>query len=80
MTGEYTEVAVIDDPDGLSARITRRKNKNGLQQYSFCFFRRYEHAGQDKETGWMDPRHIPAVVRLTSAVDDRLKLERVRAA
>ena len=78
--GVYNEVAIIDDPDGVSARITKRKNRNGLMQYSFSFFRTYEQGGSEHETGWFSPRHIPALVRLTGQVDERLKLERERAA
>ena len=74
----YEEIAVINDPDGPSVRITKRKNKNGLTNYSYSFFRTYMHDGTEKTTTWFSARHIPAIVRLTSAVDERLKLERNR--
>lgn len=70
----YEEVARIDDHDGASARITRRENANGLVQFSFQFFRTFEKGGETKETVWFSPRHIPALVRLTGEVDERIKL------
>ncbi|MDX1421492.1 MAG: hypothetical protein R3322_00040 [Kiloniellales bacterium] len=75
----YSPVDTLADPDGVSVRITKRRNKNGMENYSFQFFRAYEHSGQKKETSWFDGRHIPAFVRLMQRIDMRLKVERDRA-
>ena len=72
----YETVAILKDPDGVYARITKRKNRNGIMQYSYSFFREFEKEGKTHSTTWFSPRHLPAIVRLTGAVQEQLELER----
>lgn len=76
---EYNTVALLKDPDGVFAHITSRKNRNGILQYSFSFYREFEKNGETHKTTWFSPRHMPALVRLTHDVQETLKLERERS-
>ncbi len=74
MTG-YEQIAVLSDPDGVSARITRRAGRDGQVQYSYQFFRTYHKDGEPHETVWFSRRHLAAIGRLAPQVDERLARE-----
>jgi hypothetical protein len=78
MKSDYEEICVLEDRDGVKARITKRRNPRGIDQLSVQFLRSYEQNGQMKETTWFSGRHLAGVARLIAEVDERLRLERER--
>jgi len=60
---DYTEVAVLASGD-LKARITRRVSNIGVTQYAYQFFRTFVSAGEERQTSWLNPRHLGSIPRL----------------
>lgn len=65
------EVVEVHDDDGVVVNITRRRETGHL---SFRFLKEYEARGQVKTTAYLGRRHIPAILRLTKLVGERIDI------
>lgn len=75
-TGDYRVLDEIEDPDGVYARVTCRTSSGGEKLYSFRFYRSFFKDGKHHETNWMLPRHLSAVTRLATKVQDAINRHR----
>ncbi len=69
----YKEVETIHD-DCVVATITQRIATDGKSHFSFRLQRKFEQNGKTKVTSYLGRRHIPAVVRLVTEVEDRIDI------
>jgi hypothetical protein len=73
----YEEVCTFDE-DGVSAKLTRRLRPGGHTQYSFSLYREYQTSDEQRQTRWLDARHIDAISVLGERVRERIALEKDR--
>lgn len=74
MPANYDEVEVIEGAGGIFARITRRRAPTGFYQYSFQILRRFRKGDEQRETGWMNRAHAPAIRELAERAEQRIAM------
>ena len=75
---EFKEIARIEDPDGIGlvASITKRDRAGGYRAFSFSVFKVWtDKAGETRNTSYLNARHIPALRKLLSLVEQYIALE-----
>jgi hypothetical protein len=68
----YEEVAVIRDPDGLIAVISKKKDSD---YFSFAILKEFDREERRVRSSFLNRRHVPAIKRLLTKVEEYLDLE-----
>lgn len=75
MPNSYTDVAFLENGE-VKCAITKRLSNRGLEQFSYKFFRTYEQNGEQRETVWMNPRHLAPMRQLLEQADEIIAREK----
>jgi hypothetical protein len=77
---EFDVIEIVRDPDGVIAVVTERKRDGRI---SFMISREFEMSDGGsivtKRSSYLNTRHLPAVRRLLTDLEDRLELAEDRA-
>src|SRR5262245_28971124 len=73
---EFRQVEVVEDPDGVVAVISERRDDGRI---SFMLAREFDQNGVRKRSAYLARRHLAAAARLLSDLGERLELAEDRA-
>lgn len=73
---EFRLLETVADPDGVIAEVTERARDGRV---SFSLQRQFDRNGKTEKTKFFSARHIPAIVRLLTDLQDRLEAHEDRA-